>query len=67
MTTQEALDHYGGDVRALAHVLGIWHTAIYQWDMHPPALRQLQLEHLTRGELKAEPGVLRRDRDVTDA
>lgn len=67
MTTREALEHYGGDARALAHVLGIWHSAIYQWDIHPPALRQLQLEHLTNGELKAEPEILRGGRDATDA
>ena len=55
MTTQQALDHYGGDVRALAAALGIWHSAVYQWGEFPPALRQLQLERLTGGELTAEP------------
>lgn len=58
MTTKEALDHYGGDVRALSTALNIWHTAVYQWGEYPPALRQLQLEKITKGALVAEPGVM---------
>lgn len=57
MTTKDALDHYGGDVRTLAAALGIWHSAVYQWGEYPPALRQLQLEKITKGALVAEPGV----------
>lgn len=56
MTTKEAIEHYGGDVRALAAALGIWHSAVYQWGDHPPPLRQLQLEKITAGALRAEPG-----------
>jgi len=58
MTTKEALAHYGNDARALAKALRIWHSAVYQWGEHPPALRQLQLERLTDGALAAEPGVV---------
>lgn len=57
METKEALEYYGGDARALADALGIWHSAIYQWGEHPPALRQLQLERITNGALKAEDGI----------
>ena len=55
MTTKEALAYYDNDPRRLAAALGIWHSAVYQWGEYPPALRQLQLQHLTQGVLSAEP------------
>lgn len=57
MTTKEALAYYGNDARRLAGALGIWHSAVYQWGERPPALRQLQLQHLTDGGLKADDDV----------
>jgi len=52
MTKQEAIDHYGG-VPALAKALNVSRPAIYQWAEIPP-LRQVQLQRLTRGRLKAD-------------
>ena len=54
MTTQEAIDYYGGDRNALARALGVWVTATYQWGVEPPLLRQYQLEKLSNGKLTAE-------------
>lgn len=57
MTKQEAIDHYGG-VRSLADALGISPPAIYQW-RDVPAIRQVQLQRITRGALKANADVLK--------
>lgn len=54
MQTVEALKYYDNDVRLLARALDIWPSAIYQWGDRPPALRQLQLERITGGELIAD-------------
>jgi hypothetical protein len=53
MTTQEAIDHFGG-IKKLAEALGIWPHPIYRWGEHPPKLRQFEIERLTNGELKAQ-------------
>lgn len=52
MTTQEAIDHYGG-LRQLAQELGVWPQVIYQWGDHPPMGRQYEIEVKTGGKLKA--------------
>jgi hypothetical protein len=40
----------------LAEALGIKSQgSVAAWDEYPPPLRQLQIEALTRGQLKAEP------------
>jgi len=52
MTTQEAIDHFGG-VKKLADALGIWVQAVYEWGDEPPILRQYELEVRTKGALKA--------------
>jgi transcriptional repressor of cell division inhibition gene dicB len=57
MTTAEAIKHYGTQTK-LADALGISQSSVSEWREHPPALRQLQLQQLTRGRLKAEPGLL---------
>lgn len=59
MRTQDAITHAGSS-GALAKLLGVTPGAISQWDEFPPASRQLQLERLTGGQLKAEPGCLDR-------
>lgn len=55
MKTQAAIDHFGG-IPALAKALGVTIPAIYQaqWTDRPPYLRQVQIELLTKGALKAE-------------
>lgn len=57
MTKKQAIDHYKTQV-LLAKALGIRQPTISQWGEFPPPLRQLQLERLTGGKLKAEPGIL---------
>jgi len=53
MTTQQAIDHYGG-IKSLADALGIWPQVIYKWGEFPPMARQYELEVKTSGALKAE-------------
>jgi DNA-binding transcriptional regulator YdaS (Cro superfamily) len=57
MTTQDAISHYGSQQK-LATALGIKQPTVSGWGTYPPAIRQIQLERLTRGRLKAEPGLL---------
>lgn len=52
MTTQEAIDYYGG-VKPLADALGIWPQVVYTWGESPPMARQYELEVKTDGTLKA--------------
>ena len=53
MKTEHALKHFGGNT-ALTSILGLTSGAISQWGEYPPPLRQLQLEKLSKGKLKAE-------------
>jgi hypothetical protein len=57
MTTAEAVSHYGTQVK-LATALGMAQSTIAGWGEHPPAIRQLQIQQLTGGKLKAERGIL---------
>ena len=60
MKTQQAIE-YAGTAVNLANLLGIKSTgAISQWGEYPPENRQLQLERITLGALKAEPGCMDR-------
>lgn len=54
MTTDEALKWAGGTQVALAGKLGISQPSVAAWGERPPALRQLQLEALSGGTLKAD-------------
>lgn len=54
MRTHEAIDHYGTQ-QAVADALGIKQSSVAEWGEYPPDLRQLQIEILTGGRLKAEP------------
>lgn len=56
MTTDEAIAWGGGTQLALAERLGIKQPSVAGWGEFPPALRQIQIERLSGGELKAEPG-----------
>lgn len=54
MNTRDAIEHYGS-ASALARALGITPAAVAQWKAAPPYVRQLQLERMTGGALKAQP------------
>jgi len=57
MKTETALKHFGGNV-ALTSILGLSNGAISQWGEFPPGFRQLQLEKLSKGKLKAEANLM---------
>lgn len=59
MKTSDAIQFAGG-ATALALMLRITPGAVSQWGEFPPDSRQLQLEKLTRKQLKAEQGCLDR-------
>lgn len=54
MKTTEAISHYGSTY-AVAAALGIKQPSVMGWGESPPPLRQLQIEALTQGALKAGP------------
>jgi len=54
MTKDQAVGHFDTQVK-LAEALGITQGSVAGWGVYPPPLRQLQLEALTGGALKAEP------------
>ena len=54
MKKTEVIAYFDG-IPALAKALDITKHAIYQWEETPPLFRQLQIEFMTNGELKAEP------------
>lgn len=56
MTKQQAIDFYGSQ-QALAKALRLTQPSIAEWGDYPPALRQIQLEQLTKRKLRAEPDV----------
>jgi DNA-binding transcriptional regulator YdaS (Cro superfamily) len=54
MTKQQAIQFFGTQQK-LAEALGIkQHTISGSWSDRPPALRQLQIERITKGKLKAD-------------
>lgn len=53
MTKDEAIKFFGTQEK-LAKALGIAQPSVATWGEHPPALRQLQIERLTWGKLRAE-------------
>jgi DNA-binding transcriptional regulator YdaS (Cro superfamily) len=57
MRTQDAISHFGSQA-ALAVALGIKQQSVQDWGEIVPKLRQLQLERLTKGKLKADPEIL---------
>lgn len=59
MKTIEAIKYAGGSLK-LAHLLGLTSGAISQWGEFPPENRQLQLERISLGAVKAEPGCMDR-------
>jgi hypothetical protein len=57
MKTSDAIKHYLTQAK-LGAALGIKQHSISGWGEHPPALRQLQIEHLTQGKLKASKKIM---------
>jgi len=47
-----------GTAYKVAKALGIDPPIVYRWGEIVPPLRQLQLEHVTRGRLKADPTLM---------
>lgn len=52
--TSEVIAHFRGRANT-AEALGMRVPSVYDWGEYPPPLRQLQVEQLTKGALKAEP------------
>jgi hypothetical protein len=57
MKTHDAIAHFGTQAK-LGAAIGLKQHSISVWGEFPPALRQLQIEHVTRGALKASPGIM---------
>jgi len=53
MTKQEVIKHFGNAAN-VARALDISRAAVSSWPEDIPLLRQLQLEKLTKGKLKAD-------------
>lgn len=53
MRTQEAVEHFGSQ-KALAEAIGIKQPSVAEWGEFPPLPRQIDLEVVTAGKLKAE-------------
>ncbi len=54
MKTSDVLAFYGSQHK-VALALDLRQPSIARWGEYPPALRQLQIEALTGGKLRAEP------------
>lgn len=54
MTKDETIRAFGTQ-SAVAEALGITQGSVSLWGAYPPPLRQLQIEVLTAGKLRAEP------------
>ena len=59
MKKQEAIAYFGTQ-QALADAIGVSSAAVTQWGENVPPLRQLQLQQLTLGKLKASEDVFER-------
>lgn len=53
MKKADAVKYFGG-VGKLADALGIASPSVSEWGERVPPLRQFQIEHITKGRLKAE-------------
>jgi DNA-binding transcriptional regulator YdaS (Cro superfamily) len=60
MRTEEAISWAGGTQQKLADKLGCSQSSVSEWGDFPPDGRQLQIELLSRGRLRAEPNVFKR-------
>lgn len=56
MKTVDAIKHFGSK-QAVADVLGIRQPSVQNWGEYPPPEKQVELQGITHGVLKAEPEV----------
>jgi hypothetical protein len=56
MKTAAAIRYFGSKY-AVAMALGIKPPSVHRWGIEVPGLRQIQLEIMTRGALKASPAL----------
>ena len=66
MKTSEAIDFFGSKA-AVAAALGLKTPSVYEWGEFPPQLRQIQLEMLSNGKLKADAACLPQAKPVPAA
>jgi DNA-binding transcriptional regulator YdaS (Cro superfamily) len=59
MLKKDAIAHFGSQ-RRVAEALGIKQPSVANWPEIVPPLRQVQLEVVTQGKLKADPTILHR-------
>ena len=57
VTTDDCIKHFGSKAK-LAGALRREVPSVYGWKEYPPPIRQMQIERMTNGELKAEPDLL---------
>ena len=58
MTTEEVVAYFGSK-RAVANAIGIKEQALTGWGRNPPALRQFQLQTVTKGKLKVDKSCMK--------
>ena len=58
MRTKTAIKYFGTQ-QALAEAIGLTQPSIAEWGEYPPHLRQLHIQAVTGGKLKAEPDCLK--------
>ena len=54
MTYTEAIAWAGGTQTALADKLGVWQSSVARWKAGIPCQRQMQLERMSCGALRAD-------------
>jgi hypothetical protein len=54
MKTKDVIEFFGGTQLSAAEALGLAQSSIATWGVYPPKLRQLQIQAITKGKLKAE-------------
>lgn len=59
MRTAQVIEHFKSQA-ATARALGIKQPSVATWGEYPPDNRQIQIERITSGKLKAEPGCMDR-------
>ena len=55
MKTVDVFQHFGTQ-QSTADALGMAQSGVASWGEYPPDARQLLIERITKGALKAEPG-----------
>lgn len=66
MTLEDAKEYFNNYAR-LADALGINRSAITQWNGEIPEQRQLELQRITKGALKADAKILAKYRAILRA